>query len=159
MANVKNLEKGKQTQFKSGEEAVKNGRKGGIASGEAKRAKKSRRELALAIANAQVTNKKIKDMVKRNTGFEDDEITGDAAVVNGVYLEALSGNMQAYDRWERLTAEDKSGKDDYELPARVLGKAFVDINRQIKPNIEYVFEGGRGGLKSSFVGFKIIELI
>lgn len=159
MANVKNLEKGKQTQFKSGEEAVKNGRKGGIASGEAKRAKKSRRELALAIANAQVTNKKIKDMVKKNTGLEDDEITGDAAIVSGVYLEAISGNMQAYDRWERLTAEDKSGKDDYELPARVLGKAFVDINRQIKPNIEYVFEGGRGGLKSSFIGFKIIELI
>lgn len=159
MANIKNLEKGKQTQFKSGEEAVENGRKGGIASGEAKRAKKSRRELALAIANAQVTNKKIKDMVKNNTGFEDDEITGDAAVVNGVYMEALSGNMQAYDRWERLTAEDKSSKYNYELPARVLGKAFVDINRQIKPNIEYVFEGGRGGLKSSFVGFKIIELI
>lgn len=35
----------------------------------------------------------------------------------------------------------------------------MDINRQIKPNIEYVFEGGRGGLKSSFVAFKIVELI
>lgn len=40
MANNENLKKGKATQFKSGEEAVKNGRKGGIASGEAKREKK-----------------------------------------------------------------------------------------------------------------------
>lgn len=47
----------------------------------------------------------------------------------------------------------------YELPARVIGKSFVDINRQIKPNIEYVFEGGRGGLKSSFISLKIIELL
>ena len=37
MANEQNLEKGKATQFKSGEEAAKAGRKGGIASGEAKR--------------------------------------------------------------------------------------------------------------------------
>lgn len=41
----------------------------------------------------------------------------------------------------------------------MLGKAFVDINRHIEPNVAYVFEGGRGGLKSSFVGFKIVELI
>lgn len=31
--NEKNLEKGKSTQFRSGEEAARNGRKGGIASG------------------------------------------------------------------------------------------------------------------------------
>ncbi len=47
----------------------------------------------------------------------------------------------------------------FELPARVLGKAFVDLNREIKPNIAYVLEGGRGSLKSSFWALKIIELI
>lgn len=133
--------------------------KGGLASVEAKRKNKTRRELALAIANAQVTNETLKQMVKANTGLDDEYITGDAAVVNGVYTEALSGNMQAYDRWERLTAETKSDNEHYELPARVIGKAFVDINREIKPNIAYVFEGGRGGLKSSFVAFKIVELL
>lgn len=40
----KNLEKGKATRFKSGEQAVKSGRKGGIASGEAKRKKKLLKE-------------------------------------------------------------------------------------------------------------------
>ena len=47
----------------------------------------------------------------------------------------------------------------YELPARVLGRAFVDINRRIVPNMSYVFEGGRGGLKSSYVSLKLIELL
>ena len=47
----------------------------------------------------------------------------------------------------------------FELPARVIGKAFVDLNREIKPNISYVLEGGRGGLKSSYISLKIVELI
>lgn len=138
---------------------VEEASRGGIASGEARRAKKSRKELALEIANAKITNEAIKTKVKEITGLDDEDITGDAAVINGIYTEALNGNVQAFDRWEKLTSDDSNIKGNYELPARVIGKAFVDINRQIKPNIEYVFEGGRGGLKSSFIGFKIIELI
>ena len=45
MANEQNLEKGKATQFKSGEEAAKAGRKGGIASGEAKRERANLRKM------------------------------------------------------------------------------------------------------------------
>lgn len=47
----------------------------------------------------------------------------------------------------------------YELPARVIGKAYCDINRQIEPNKTYVFAGGRGSLKSSYISLKIIELL
>ena len=154
MANEQNL-----IPVRTESEAREKGQKGGIASGEARRAKKTRRELALQIANAQIKNDTIKQMVKVNTGLEDEDITGDAAVVNGLYTAALQGDVKAYDRWEQLTADIKSDNEHYELPARVIGKAFVDINRQIKPNIAYVFEGGRGGLKSSFVAFKIVELL
>lgn len=49
MANEKNLEKGAATRFKSGEEAVNAGRKGGIASGESKRRTKTFREAMLAL--------------------------------------------------------------------------------------------------------------
>ena len=133
--------------------------KGGIASGEARRAKKTRRELALQIANAQIKNDTIKQMVKVNTGLDDIDITGDAAVVNGLYTAALQGDVKAYDRWEQLTADQSSDNDKYELPARVIGESFVRINRQIKPNMTYVFEGGRGSTKSSFISLKIIELL
>lgn len=133
--------------------------KGGIASGETRRSKKTRRELALQIANAQVTNNKIKKMVKNVTGLPDEEITGDAAVLNGLYSAAISGDMKAYDRWEQLTADDKVDDTEYELPARVIGESFVRINRHIQPNKTYIFEGGRGSTKSSFVSLKIVELL
>lgn len=157
MANEQNLKP--FTTEQSREEAVKNGRKGGIASGEARRAKKTRRELALQIANAQVSNKAIKQFVKNNTGLDEEDITGDAAIVNGLYSAAIKGDVKAYDRWEQLTADQSSDNDKYELPARVIGESFVRINRQIKPNITYVFEGGRGSTKSSFISLKIIELL
>ncbi len=56
---------------------------------------------------------------------------------------------------DALTANDKA----YELPARVISRGFCDINREIQPNIEYVFEGGRGGGKSSYISLKIVELL
>ena len=49
MANEQNLEKGAATRFKSGEEAGENGRKGGIASGEAKRKKRDIRRALEAL--------------------------------------------------------------------------------------------------------------
>lgn len=154
MANEQNL-----IPVRTKSEAREKGQKGGIASGEARRAKKTRRELALQIANAQIKNNAIKQMVKVNTGLDDDDITGDAAVVNGLYTAALNGDVKAYDRWEQLTADQSSDNDKYELPARVIGESFVRINRQIKPNMTYVFEGGRGSTKSSFISLKIIELL
>ena len=154
MANEQNL-----IPVRTEEEAREKGRKGGIASGEARRAKKTRRELALQIANAQIKNDTIKQMVKVNTGLDDIDITGDAAVVNGLYTAALQGDVKAYDRWEQLTADQSSDNALYELPARVVGESFVRINRQIKPNMTYVFEGGRGSTKSSFISLKIIELL
>ncbi len=55
MANEQNLEKGVATQFKSGEEAAENGRKGGIASGESKRRRKTlKEELLLMLENEDV---------------------------------------------------------------------------------------------------------
>ena len=159
MANEQNLMPIEEVNARrTREERIESARKAGIASGEAKRRKKTRRELALEIANAQIVNENIKQIVKANTGFDDEDITGDAAVVSGVYMEALKGNMQAYDRWEQLTAEQSSDNEKYELPARVIGESFVKINRQIKPNTTYVFEGGRGSTKSSFISMKIIGL-
>lgn len=59
MANKKNLEKGKATRFKSGEEAVKNGRKGGIASGKAKRARKTLKDELLTMLAVEGVQERI----------------------------------------------------------------------------------------------------
>lgn len=59
MANEANLEKGVATQFKSGEEAVENGRKGGIASGEAKRRRKTLKEELLLMLEDETIQQSI----------------------------------------------------------------------------------------------------
>lgn len=155
MANEENLKPFKPG--RSSEEAVKNGQKGGIASGKSRRQKKTLSELAKMIAENPAPTAAKKKLTKM--GISDEDANNNACIVAAVYDKAIKGNMQAVDKWEQLVAVSKSDESKYELPARVLGKAFVDINRQIKPNIEYVFEGGRGGLKSSYIAFKIVELI
>lgn len=153
----KDIESFDFTSEQSRTEAAQNGRKGGIASGQARRQKKTLSELAKIIAENPAPTSAKKKLTKM--GISDEDANNNACIVAAVYDKAVKGNMQAVDKWEQLTAVSNDDDKKYELPARVLGKAFVDINRQIKPNIEYVFEGGRGGLKSSFVAFKIIELI
>lgn len=154
MANEKNLIPNSE---RTPSELREMTRKGGIASGQARRQKKTLSELAKMIAENSAPTAAKKKLTKM--GISDEDANNNACIVAAVYDKAIKGNMQAVDKWEQLVAVSKSDESKYELPARVLGKAFVDINRQIKPNIEYVFEGGRGGLKSSFVAFKIVELI
>jgi PBSX family phage terminase large subunit len=154
MANEKNLIPNSE---RTPSELREMTRKGGIASGQARRQKKTLSELAKMIAENPAPTAAKKKLTKM--GISDEDANNNACIVAAVYDKAIKGNMQAVDKWEQLVAVSKSDESKYELPARVLGKAFVDINRQIKPNIEYVFEGGRGGLKSSFVAFKIVELI
>lgn len=153
----KDIESFDFTSEQSRTEAAQNGRKGGIASGQARRQKKTLSELAKMIAENPAPTSAKKKLTKM--GISDEDANNNACIVAAVYDKAVKGNMQAVDKWEQLTAVSNDDDKKYELPARVLGKAFVDINRRIKPNIEYVFEGGRGGLKSSFVAFKIVELI
>lgn len=145
------------TSNQSREEAVENGRKGGIKSGQVRRQKKTLSDLAKMIAETPAPDAARRKL--EQIGIEAEDASNNAVIVASVYSKAVKGNMQAVEKWEQLVAETKEDTGRYELPARVLGRAFVDINRQIRPNMEYVFEGGRGGLKSSFVSLKIIELI
>lgn len=154
MANEKNLIPNSERTPSELREITK---KGGIKSGEVRRQKKTLSELAKMIAENPAPTAAKKKLTKM--GISDEDANNNACIVAAVYDKAIKGNMQAVDKWEQLVAVSKSDESKYELPARVLGKAFVDINRQIKPNIEYVFEGGRGGLKSSYIAFKIVELI
>ena len=155
MANEENLKP--FTSNQSREEAVRNGQKGGIASGYSRRQKKALSDYVKIIAESPASSTAKKKLAKM--GIADEDANNMAVVATSLYKKAADGNIQAIEKWEQLTAVSKDDDEKYELPARVLGKAFVDINRQIKHNIEYVFEGGRGGLKSSFVAFKIVELI
>ena len=154
MANEKNLVPQSERTKSEQREIAK---KGGIKSGQVRRQKKTLSDLAKMIAETPATDAARRKL--EQIGIEAEDASNNAVIVASVYSKAVKGNMQAVEKWEQLVAETKEDTGKYELPARVLGRAFVDINRQIRPNMEYVFEGGRGGLKSSYVSLKIIELI
>lgn len=134
---------------------------GGKASGVARRRKRALRDAADLFLAMEPTDTRVWNALSM-AGIDPEDIDNQMALVVSQSQKAIAGDTKA----AKLIV-DIIGKDDdkdgeasvYELPARVLGRAFVDINRHIEPNMAYVFEGGRGGLKSSFIGFKIVELI
>lgn len=113
-------------QFRSGDEAVTNGKKGGIASGVARRAP-SLSSIAKRIAAAPITNKKNKKQILEVMGGEkDEEITNNAMIVMGVYMSAASGDMKAVEKWEEWTQEEAFAQGD--TPADELSKALFEIS-------------------------------
>lgn len=128
--------------------------------------KKSIKEIVRIALNSKLSDEQIKTM--RNTGIgkelTDDEMTVFLAMVYGqAQSAAFKGNTSAFDKLvEILQADEESEKDTlFELPARVLARSFVDVNRMISAHeySEFVFKGGRLATKSSFIALKVIEII
>ena len=74
----------KATQFQSGNEAVKNGRKGVIASGKAKRDKKTMKEMLDYLLEKEVVNK--------STG---EKVSTLEAMMSAVVRKAISGHVES----------------------------------------------------------------
>jgi hypothetical protein len=85
-----NLEKGKKTQFKKGEKQAKIGQKGGIASGEAKREKKTMRQLAEICLGAKLTKPEIEAKLKE-AGLP--ATYGGQMLFNAVQMAGRNSNM------------------------------------------------------------------
>lgn len=69
-------------------------RMGGIASGVARRRKKTMRELAQMFGNLEVSNEAIRQRMKA-LGVSEEDMSHDTAVIIGQYMEAEKGNTQA----------------------------------------------------------------
>lgn len=158
MANEQNLV---PYRFQSGNEARESGAKGGTASGVARRRKRSLKAAAEYYLSLSPTNNDVWNGLSID-GVDPEDIDNQMAIVAGMSRAAMCGDAKAAKVLVDIIGKDDDlEKDDkpYELPARVLGRAFVDLNRHIEPNIAYILEGGRGSLKSSFWALKIVELI
>ena len=83
MANPENLEKGKATRFRSGEEAANAGRKGGKASGEAKRRRKAFAE-ALDML-----------LARDYTDHNGNQLQGVEAIAVKLFQQAMNGDLKA----------------------------------------------------------------
>lgn len=101
MANAENLKKGKATQFKSGKDAVENGRKAGVASGASRRRKRAMRQAAAMLLNTQIPMNErgpfmgtVKTLLK-TFGYTPDDATYQDALLAGIMLEAMKGDVRA----------------------------------------------------------------
>ena len=120
MANEQNLKNGAATQFKSWEEAAKNGAKGGINSCKARRRKADHKKMA-----QQVLDGTFKDKNGR-------EFTGEEAIIQGLVANLASPNSKNWGKAMSLMIElleaDKSRDEKQRLKAEVaLLKAKVKL--------------------------------
>jgi len=101
--NDENLKKGKATQFTSGEDAAKNGKKGGEASAKARRKKADIRKAAQAILDGEYKADEGKTM------------NGAEAIVLNMFQKAVSvddkQSVQAARLLLELTGQDKTPED------------------------------------------------
>ena len=100
MANEQNLKP--FTSEQSREEAVKNGAKGGKASGEAKRRKRSLREAMQTMLALDLSEKEINDLAKKGYDAE----TQLDALTAAALMSAKRGNSQAFANVMRLLGEE-----------------------------------------------------
>lgn len=82
------------------EEAKKNGKKGGIASGEARRRKKTMRELAVIVNSLPLSSR---NKAQLPDGIKEDEMTFQMGFIIKVYQQALKGDTKAMKLWVELS--------------------------------------------------------
>lgn len=94
MANIENLKPKDSNQ--SREEAKKNGKKGGVASGKARRERKAMREQLEMLLTLPLKNKNLKKQIT-NLGIASDDVDNQMAMTIALYQEAMRGNTKAYE--------------------------------------------------------------
>lgn len=152
---------------RSPREVRENGRKGGIASGEARRKKKQTAELMKNILNSSLEGKN-RQTVKAFAGeLEDEDLTVNALMAAGLVKAAATGNVKAFEAVQRYVGTDEQAtKDEYHLPITDITTDFVNVYRLIhevwngESDVhEIISKGGRGSIKSNFWAAIVEETI
>lgn len=157
MANTKNLKH--FTSNQSHEKAVRNGKKGGIASGISKRNKKATAELCKMMLNAPC-NDEFKETLEA-FGIENvEDMTNNALRVAGVIKKAqIDGDDKANRYLDELI--DKAERQEinenrYSLSITDITSDYVECYRKVHETFkngilrEIINKGGRGSIKSTF---------
>lgn len=123
MANEKNLEKGKQTQFRSGEEAARNGKKGGDQSGRARRRKKLLKDTVNMLLTLPMQEGRL-DRLTDLKSIKDKNITVEEAMVLKQIQNAMKGDLRAFESIIALSeAHNKTGEQP---KAQETDNAFIE---------------------------------
>ena len=129
MANEQNLIP--FTSDQSREEAQKNGRRGGIASGEARRRKKTCADIAMRVISSEL-DAKTRSTVEKVTGpLGDDESTLYAAAIAQVVAKAVKGDMRAFRELQNVVERTSGGFIEQEREDDPLTKALREMGESL----------------------------
>lgn len=131
MANEQNLKP--FTSEQSREEAVKNGKKGGIASGESRRRKKTLKDLMNSVATMPLQDGKLTDIdqIKSLASAKGKNITVEEAFVLKLTQKALSGDYKAMRLWVELMGEESTQTDE---KANANRQTLAELLNKPQPN-------------------------
>ena len=96
------------TQFRSGEEAVENGRKGGIASGQARREKKTIQKILADLLDSKIKDNPQFAKLASKMGVESDKSVKDIFTYICLLNSVKSGNLGDLERLSKLLGEDNA---------------------------------------------------
>ena len=99
------------TQFRSGEEAVENGRKGGIASGKARREKKTIQKILADLLDSEIKDSPQFAKLASKMGVERDKSVKDIFTMVCLLNSVKSGNLGDLERLSKLLGEDKQNEN------------------------------------------------
>lgn len=96
------------TQFRSGEEAVENGRKGGIASGQARREKKTIQKILADLLDSEIKDSPQFAKLASKMGVESDKSVKDIFTMVCLLNSVKNGNLGDLELLRKLLGEDNA---------------------------------------------------
>lgn len=125
MANEQNLRP--FTSEQSHEEAVKNGQKGGINSGKARRQRKTLKEIGDMIGGLEIKSKKNREIM-REAGIVDEDMINDVGMMFRLNLKAQSGDTKSMELLAKLRGQLK---EQQQVEVAEI-KPLVDLTKRAK---------------------------
>ena len=111
MSNANNLKNGEATQFRTGEEQVEIARQGGIASGKARREKKTIQKILADLLDSEIKDSPQFAKLASKMGVESDKSVKDIFTMVCLLNSVKSGNLGDLERLSKLLGEDKENAD------------------------------------------------
>ncbi|NMC57326.1 MAG: hypothetical protein GYA50_08915 [Eubacteriaceae bacterium] len=128
MSKIYNIENLRSRQLTSAQ-AAELGRKGGAASGAARRRKKELKESLSILLEMDINSEKAKDEM-RNMGIDDEKLIYKSYLVYSLFKRALNGNMEAFREIRNLSDEIEDEKEKIESREENLFERAQQLMRQ-----------------------------
>ena len=111
MSNANNLKNGEATQFRTGKEQVEIARQGGIASGKARREKKTIQKILSDLLDGEIRDSPQFAKLAAKMGVESDKSVKDIFTMVCLLNSVKSGNLGDLERLSKLLGEDKQNEN------------------------------------------------